>query len=383
MFENRVLAENIKIHRKQNKMTQSQLAGRLYVTAQTISKWENGLSVPELDNLCEIADIFGVSVDALLRSSSRENKTMIAIDGGGTKTEFIHFDENGKILGRVLLGGTNPNLVGLDNAVSTLLQGIDLLHTNKGALCGIFAGVAGCALKQNSERLAKEIKKNYPQASVSVESDIHCVINSVRGLERSIAVICGTGSVVYANDGNELHRIGGWGYIFDKAGSGFDIGRDAICAALEYENGFAPASYLTDAVRERIGGDIMESFDMIYSKGRDYIASFSRLVFDAHSKGDKVAKEIIRKTTDRIAFLVNHAYKKYDCGNEVVISGGITSHREVLESMIYPKLEKGLKLMFPEFPQIYGACLKCMNISKIEVDADTFDENFRNYTADK
>ena len=47
-------------------MTQEQLADKLGVTRQTVSKWENNMSVPDADILSEMADVFDVSVSELL-----------------------------------------------------------------------------------------------------------------------------------------------------------------------------------------------------------------------------------------------------------------------------------------------------------------------------
>ena len=68
------LSGNIRSCRKERKLTQEQLAEALNVTAGAVYKWEAGLSVPELDLLVEMADFFGVSVDALLGYSIRDNR---------------------------------------------------------------------------------------------------------------------------------------------------------------------------------------------------------------------------------------------------------------------------------------------------------------------
>lgn len=57
---------NIKQLRTQKNMTQEQVAERLGVTCQAISKWENNANTPDIAMLPLIADLFGVSVDALL-----------------------------------------------------------------------------------------------------------------------------------------------------------------------------------------------------------------------------------------------------------------------------------------------------------------------------
>lgn len=61
-----MLNENLKELRKKNGYSQEQLALRLNVVRQTVSKWEKGLSVPDAQMLMEIAGIFAVPVSALL-----------------------------------------------------------------------------------------------------------------------------------------------------------------------------------------------------------------------------------------------------------------------------------------------------------------------------
>ena len=68
------LAENIRLLRKQRKMTQEQLADALGVTVGAVYKWESGLSLPELGLIVEMADLFDRSVDALLGYRMKDNR---------------------------------------------------------------------------------------------------------------------------------------------------------------------------------------------------------------------------------------------------------------------------------------------------------------------
>ncbi|MFV0344247.1 MAG: helix-turn-helix domain-containing protein [Anaerocolumna sp.] len=61
-----MFSENLKILRKKKGITQEELANRLHVVRQTISKWEKGLSIPDADMLIKIADVFEVSVSEIL-----------------------------------------------------------------------------------------------------------------------------------------------------------------------------------------------------------------------------------------------------------------------------------------------------------------------------
>lgn len=60
------LSKNISELRKANSMTQEQLAEALGVTFASVSKWERGVATPELNLIAEMADLFGVSLDALV-----------------------------------------------------------------------------------------------------------------------------------------------------------------------------------------------------------------------------------------------------------------------------------------------------------------------------
>ncbi len=63
----KTLGKKIAEYRKLRNMTQEDLAGKLNVSSQAVSKWENDLSIPDLPLLIELADIFGVSMDELVR----------------------------------------------------------------------------------------------------------------------------------------------------------------------------------------------------------------------------------------------------------------------------------------------------------------------------
>lgn len=64
-------AEKLTELRKQNGWSQEELGGRLGVTRQTVSKWELGLTTPEMEKLAAMSDLFGISLDELVNGGSR------------------------------------------------------------------------------------------------------------------------------------------------------------------------------------------------------------------------------------------------------------------------------------------------------------------------
>lgn len=359
MSEQTQLARNIKKHRQLMKLTQTQLAQLLFVTPQNISKWETGKSVPDLDNLCKMAKLFSVSTDHLLGRTAPaiEGRLLIAIDGGGTKTEFVLFTEFGEILERVQLGGSNPNSVGLESAKNILKSGLDQLLFSHGEVCCVFAGIAGCGIAANQKHLNSFFKKTYPGIRFSLSSDIMNVINTAPSQERCIAVICGTGSVVFAQTPEKLYQIGGWGYLWDSWCSGYTLGKDAIGAALSARERTGPQTVLRELVETKLGGDVWEQVPEIYRMPPEGIASFSPIVFEAYRQKDAVAAGILHRNAEALAKWINTAAALYDCGTQVVLAGGLTAQQALWEPILADKLTSGLELIFSQVPQICGAAL--------------------------
>ena len=67
-----MFSENLKTLRKQKGMTQEELASRLHVVRQTVSKWEQGRSVPDADLLVRLAEVLETTVAVLLGSPVEE-----------------------------------------------------------------------------------------------------------------------------------------------------------------------------------------------------------------------------------------------------------------------------------------------------------------------
>ena len=70
-----MFGENLKTLRKQKGFSQEELAARLHVVRQTISKWEKNLSVPDADTLIRLAEILEVPVSKLLGAKIENEKT--------------------------------------------------------------------------------------------------------------------------------------------------------------------------------------------------------------------------------------------------------------------------------------------------------------------
>lgn len=374
MFDVKILAENIRKYRLEAGLRQFELADRLGVSPQAVSKWEQANAVPDVGNLCTLSDLYGVTLDKLVLRKYVEKIFMIAVDGGGTKTEFVLFSNEGNIKNRLVLDGCNPNVVGIEKTYKILKTGIDNLRSDDVDVLGIYCGIAGAFSGNNKMLIDNFLHKTYPNVITECSSDIRNVAASVIEEEKCITVICGTGSNVSIINGKDIKRIGGWGYLFDGKGSGFDIGRDAISAVLAYEDGIGDKTMLTSLITQRLGGSVWDNINYIYSQDKGFVASFTKEVFKAYREGDRTAIDIIESNITALADKINFAVKNYDCGNKLIISGGLINQKDILMEIFEKKLEGNLKMIFPTLPQIFGASKLC--IRKCKVDSNNFTENF-------
>lgn len=88
------LGKRIVYHRKRIQMTQDQLAEKLGITAQAISKWENDQSCPDIVLLPQLAEVFGISTDALLGHKPRQEVHQAEIVEDENEPDGIHLQKN-------------------------------------------------------------------------------------------------------------------------------------------------------------------------------------------------------------------------------------------------------------------------------------------------
>ncbi len=69
-----VFGENLQFYRKKKDMTQEQLAEQLEVSRQTVSKWESGVSYPEMEKILQLCDLFSCSMDTLMRKNAADSE---------------------------------------------------------------------------------------------------------------------------------------------------------------------------------------------------------------------------------------------------------------------------------------------------------------------
>lgn len=357
MNEKIALKDNLRYYREKRGLTQKQLAEKIGYTEKSISKWENGNGLPTLEMLIELAEVLEISLTELVYASFSQHY-FLGIDGGGTKTAFRLTDENGAVLRTVYKGPSNPNDIGLDQALSVLSEGInEACGEIPFARVSVYAGIAGGGLTgDNAAHIAKFLRK-FGFCACGNGSDIEN-LSALADQPNCVLVIMGTGFIVYAQNGVQRHRIAGWGQFFDEGGSGYTLGRDAVCAALRAWEGSGPKTVISELLLARLGEDVQAHVAAFYREGKKHIAAMAETVFKAAEMGDAVAREILDKNMAFVAEMIDTAAGKIalDGTLPVYFSGGVSARHEVLFPLIQKHLRaKNCELIYLENEPVDGA----------------------------
>ena len=291
----------------------------------------------------------------------------IAIDSGGTKTDAVLFDETGHVIRRTLTHGCNSMDIGLENTKSHLLSVVkDLIDyiPDHEKLTALYSGVA--ATDYYNGEMGKYVQSFYPDLHMRFEDDAVNLISGTVGHINACAIVCGTGSSLYARIDGRIIHLGGWGYLIDTGGSGYALGRDALYESFRYCDGRGPKTLMYDYIKEQMGMAPEDNIPGIYTGGRPYIASLANVVFKARKEGDPIAERVFQKNVYSLAELTFAAEKWFGGPYKCVLGGGIFSafpeYAEELKKQCSPLAE----LIRASVPPILGGVIEALYDGGIE-----------------
>lgn len=93
-----ILADKIIELRKKSGLSQEELAEKMNVSRQSVSKWEGAQSIPDLDKILALSKIFGVSTDYLLKDDFEAEELVPTDDGDGSPLRRVSMEEGNRFL---------------------------------------------------------------------------------------------------------------------------------------------------------------------------------------------------------------------------------------------------------------------------------------------
>lgn len=285
-------------------------------------------------------------------------KGFIAVDGGGSKTELVLFNELGNIFSHEMISCTNPNDIGIEISIKRLEISIKKMmkvaKKYRLNLSNIFLGIAGVEFGNIAKVIKEALQQKLKFESIVVEGDLASVKElSLSELNNGAVIISGTGFNMSFKINGEFNNVGGWGYMPDNYLSGLDLGKDALIACSKAIDGIGQETCLVSLLETHFGNKLWYAMDEIYKSGIKGVASLSRYVVEGYLSGDKVSKSII---DTRIKNLVNTIKKKSnEIGMNIYLCGGIFENNSFIVEKMQKLLGEDYKLILTTKKTIYGA----------------------------
>jgi len=296
----------------------------------------------------------------------------LGFDGGGTKTECIALDAEGRIAGRGNSGPSNPLRVGYDAACAALQLAAAAAVTS--AKCaasdvhGICAGLAGAGRRNVAEEMRLRLSRIWPGAPVQIVTDAEAALETAVGAASGVVLIAGTGSIALGrNAKGELARAGGYGPWIGDAGSAYEIGRHATLAVARARDLAAPATLLTEAILSAL--DCRAWDDVVEKLAVGPGSVFPKLVpavMQAAEDGDPAARSILTHAAldlANIALAVIGRLNMKDAEFPVARVGGVFGRNYILDSGVddlISRVAPGAQVGLLENPPALGAARVAM-----------------------
>lgn len=308
---------------------------------------------------------------------------IIALDGGGSKTEVVLVSEKGDLYYRDITSCSNPNDIGIDRCVEVISSSVKKAIKKSCELrinveC-IMLAIAGVEFGNTIEVLKDKLQSTLNVNNIVVTGDLASVIElHLSDKKNGVVIISGTGFNMAFKQDNEVFTVGGWGYIPDDYLSGFDLGKDALVAASRAIDKVGEPTILVNMLEEYYNNKLWYAMDQIYKGGIKEVASLSRLVIKGYAKNDAVCKKIVDGRIKRLAKVIKE--KVNNETRDIFLCGGIFENNEIVVTKLNEYLADTYHLHITNDKTIYGAARLAIRNIKHSVDEEfliNFDRSYK------
>jgi N-acetylglucosamine kinase-like BadF-type ATPase len=296
---------------------------------------------------------------------------ILAIDGGGSHTQCLAIDRNGRVAGSSESGPSNHLLVERETVVSSLSTAIDeaLMSggLNRNDVICLSAGLAGVDYDGSGAAEMEAVFRALGFDDLVINSDMVIAHAGALGDRPGVLALAGTGSAILGIDASGRRvKVGGWGPVYGDEGSAYRIAQSALTAAARAYDGRGPRTALLPAITQVLGlREFKETVARIYIEKMEprEIAALSRAVYETAEGGDEVARNIFLQAGDDLAEGVAAALRQLNLtGEQIVVSyqGSVLAACTLARERFSEKLRHqfpGISIMPPRATPVIGAYL--------------------------
>lgn len=246
----------------------------------------------------------------------KKGKYLLAVDGGGTKTEYCVYNIETETTRSFLFESTNYKNLGSEKVESNLKQSFykicNSLNMELEDIGGVVFGISGCDTKSDYAAYQSMIRHTgLNMDKVFICNDSEMAFLSV-AKNPGICVVAGTGSIALGFDrSGASSRCGGWGCPLSDLGSGYWIGEQMLKKWIKYLDGQISGN--------EIFRDLMKFYHLeegedccyaIASLNKKEIAASAKLISDRADEGNDLCKEVLLEGAEEVADIAGTVYRK-------------------------------------------------------------------------
>lgn len=308
---------------------------------------------------------------------------LIAVDGGGSKTDVVALDSRGEIRARVRAGGSSPHLEGLDRSVETIVDAIRDVCSQAAVpvVRSVHVYLSGLDLPIEIDEFREAFSAAAPDLTTAlvVKNDLFAVLRAGTQATDAVAVICGSGTncIGMRHDGAEV-TYASLGMISGDWGGGFSLGEWGLWFAARSEDGRGEPTQLQREIPRHFGLETISAVTESLHRRRIERGRLIELVpvlFALAEGGDAISRRIVTWQAEEIAVTAATTIERLgltDVDVPVVVGGGVVSSgNPLLLSLLENELSRRAPLatltIVSEAP-VVGAAL--LALDAIDADAE-------------
>ena len=256
---------------------------------------------------------------------------VVAVAGGGSKTDIVAVDLDGAVVARARVGGSSPHIVGLDESVRRIVSGIrEAVGGRSVDAVHVYLSGLDLPVEITEFRAAFAAAASEHARELVVANDLFAVLRAGTRAPDAVAIICGSGANCIGLRGDGLRvAYPSLGMISGDWGGGFSLGEWGLWFAARGEDGRGDPTALQEGIARHFGlATILEVTEGIHRRriARERLLDIVPMILVLADRGDAVAARIIEWQAEEIVTQAVTTISRLERTGHpipVVIGGGV------------------------------------------------------------
>ncbi len=307
---------------------------------------------------------------------SRALPSILAVDGGNSKTDVAIIDARGRLLGTARRNESSNAGLPRDDSIGVIERAVRMACRDAGldpdrrpvAHAGVFC-LAGADLPIDDRRIARALAALELTESTTVRNDTFAVLRAGTDRGWGVAVVCGAGmNCSGVGPDGRVVRFPALGELSgDLASGGGWVGMRALGSAIRARDGRGPRTQLERLVSAHFGmgrpAAVMEAM-YVGRVDPNRVVELPPVVFRAAADGDAVAMSILDRLADEVVAMAGAAIRRLRVRSldvDVILGGGVFLGQD---GAFLERVERGIASVAPRAlvrrltaPPLLGAAL--------------------------